>query len=132
MIPTLLLKTSAPTTTVQVPQQSYVLTARGSLGRPQELERKREGGLWQHQRGRRWRLRGKKKKRERERTPTHTQQRHTVSQSNKSTHTHKHTQSMDTWTKWLDSSSWPLIYYNSQFHSSETLEYQRVFMSFFI
>lgn len=69
MIPTLFLQTSTPTTIIQVPQQSYVLTTRGSLGRPQEPERKRKGGLWQHQQGRRWRLR--KKKREKEGTPSH-------------------------------------------------------------
>lgn len=96
MIPTLLLQTSTPTTIVPVPEQSYVLTARGSLGRPQEPERKREGGLWQHQRGRRRRLR--KKKREGENTLPHSET-YTVSQSNKNTLwytkkdlTHIHTQ----------------------------------------
>lgn len=38
MILTLLLQTSTPNPSVEVPQQSYILTARGSLGRPQEPE----------------------------------------------------------------------------------------------
>lgn len=80
MIPTLLLRASTPTATAQVPQQSYILMGRGSLGRPQEPERKREGGLWQHQWGRRRSLRN---------TLPHSVKICTVSRSNK---THLHTQ----------------------------------------
>lgn len=53
MIPTLLLQISTPTTIVSVPRQSYVSLPVAS----EELERKRKGGLWQHQGGRQQRLR---------------------------------------------------------------------------